>query len=405
MKKKILCAVLIASILMSGCGKKEYKEIKYTERQFDYGIENVISFALDGEDIWVSQENNEKLAQYDKEGKLLNEINIGGELNSIACCGDTLFGFASDDKGATIKEINKSNGEIKENKMPEGISEIYSLIATKDKVYGIYFFQEEAEEVEEETDEDDGYMDLHEHAVVFDRKNYKMKELPIKNVIGMTQVDEENIEYYAHDKNGYYFTTYNCKTGKFGEKKYNNTYGYQFGFAVDSKQNKVICNDIKESRIVLGTVDKEDKSEFLDNVFLANGNDIHVQNSECYVRDGNSKRITRISCDDAVKNNKKITFYKTSEIDNPYGCGYNIKAVYPSSEEFALSVLAGDSDFDLCLTSSSEEYATKMRDQKAYYGLNDVPNVMKYLDECFTYVKEAAMTSEKEVWMIPVYVE
>lgn len=89
-------------------------------------------------------------------------------------------------------------------------------------------------------------------------------------------------------------------------------------------------------------------------------------------------------------------------VDYPYGCGYSVKETALTSDEFALKVLAQDRDFDLYVLSSRDTSAYNLKENGAFYPLNDVEGVQEYLDACFPHIKELATNEDGDIWMIPV---
>ena len=89
----------------------------------------------------------------------------------------------------------------------------------------------------------------------------------------------------------------------------------------------------------------------------------------------------------------------------PFGCGYDVITQMPDSDEMALKVLSQDMDFDICYLNSRNTIAENIRDKGSFYPLNEVAGIKEYLDECFPYLKEAAMDEKGNIWMIPVKID
>lgn len=116
--------------------------------------------------------------------------------------------------------------------------------------------------------------------------------------------------------------------------------------------------------------------------------------------------VKRICIADLIKDNKEIRVL-TEDAPNkyPFGCGYQMTTQPAASEEFALKVLAQDSDFDLYLLDTKNDCAFNLKENGAFYALNKVKGVQEYLDACFPYIKELAYNEDGDIWMIPVEVE
>jgi len=51
---------------------------------------------------------------------------------------------------------------------------------------------------------------------------------------------------------------------------------------------------------------------------------------------------------------------------------------------------------------SSQPYALSVRDKSAFFPLNSIPEVNSYLEQCFPYIKNSAINSKDEIWMLPI---
>lgn len=72
-----------------------------------------------------------------------------------------------------------------------------------------------------------------------------------------------------------------------------------------------------------------------------------------------------------------------------------------SAEEFSLTVMSQDKNYDVCMINSSQDYSANIKSKGSFYPLNDVPGVAEYLDKCFPYVKEAAYTESGKYGCCP----
>lgn len=116
--------------------------------------------------------------------------------------------------------------------------------------------------------------------------------------------------------------------------------------------------------------------------------------------------VTRICVADMVRDNKEIrVLTDDSPNDFPFGCGYQMTTLSATSDEFALKVLARDSDFDLFVLDTRNDCAYNLKENGAFYALNKVDGVQEYLDACFPYIKELAYNEDGDIWMIPVDVD
>lgn len=113
--------------------------------------------------------------------------------------------------------------------------------------------------------------------------------------------------------------------------------------------------------------------------------------------------VERICVADLLQDNKVIQMLLHEDMmDEPYGCGYLMEETVLESEQYALKVLAQDSDFDVYVLSSRNPESYNLKKNGAYYPLNEIEGVQEYLDACFPYVKELATNEDGDIWMLPV---
>lgn len=182
--------------------------------------------------------------------------------------------------------------------------------------------------------------------------------------------------------------------------------GYVFSFDVKD-QERVIYSDFSNRKLVSCGIEGGDgEIDFASDLVTTGGNDIQLVGKDCYVLDNASQNIFRMDYEQAVHDNQTIRFC-SSEIysEVPFGCGYQMDSFMLEDEEFALKILAGDRDYDICMMSFGQDFSKNIHDKGAFYPLNELPNVQKYLDSCFPYIKEAARDENGNIWMLPIAVD
>ncbi len=146
-----------------------------------------------------------------------------------------------------------------------------------------------------------------------------------------------------------------------------------------------------------------------------------MPNSTCFVNSGikhfggyiyyintygyatNNGKIERIKESTYAKDNITIdAISPEGEFYEPFGCGRTIKSKMLSSDEFALSVLSQDSNYDLCILSSDCDFSYNVRDKGSFYALNDVEGASEYIDKCFPAMKSTAINEDGEMWALPI---
>jgi len=117
------------------------------------------------------------------------------------------------------------------------------------------------------------------------------------------------------------------------------------------------------------------------------------------------KSIVQFNLKDVKKENQVLRYISTGfQMDEPYGCGYEMQRTKLDEDKFALKVMALDKDFDVCLVDSLNSFSYNLERNGVFYPLNDVPGVQEYLNSCFPYVKEAATDEDGNIWMLPIAV-
>ncbi|NLL72795.1 MAG: hypothetical protein GX237_04640 [Clostridiales bacterium] len=414
MNKKILKICLTISILflLSACTRKEDSiVIDKQEKVINYGINDVIFFTVDkGGNLYLVKENSSSIYCYDDKGEFIKKYDIGqGKHTNLCIDGNYIYCFSYLEDGVAFKQVDFTTGKVKEFLADKEIKALKKMEVIKGNIY--YVKLSDAFDIAQALvrfDEEDDYFYMNEIAEVYNTETRTSQQLDIDNVILFDKTDKDNLLFYAYDGiGGFYFTTYDTEQGEFGDKTYNNDLGQIFGFAYDSENDKIIYPKFIEQKIYL--VDRQDgsvKVELMKDVASTLVNRILYQDGYTYFLDDMSSKIICIDNAKCIKNNKPLKIYQPSYYrDSPPGCGYSINSENISEESFALMVLAGDSDYDLCLMSSDHNFSRSMRDKEPFYPLNDIPEVIAYLDSCFPYLKEAATSESGDIWMIPIAVE
>ena len=85
----------------------------------------------------------------------------------------------------------------------------------------------------------------------------------------------------------------------------------------------------------------------------------------------------------------------------PEGTGFEINMVEVDEETMAMSMMAGDGDYDFLLLSTDSPVAEQIRRVGAYEPLNRVDGVGEYLQESFAFMEAAATDENGAIWMLP----
>ncbi|MDE7298176.1 MAG: hypothetical protein K2N94_05030 [Lachnospiraceae bacterium] len=179
-----------------------------------------------------------------------------------------------------------------------------------------------------------------------------------------------------------------------------------YDFAVCNDGNSLLYDGMLSSRGLL-LADFEDPDleiEIYDNSTAWNSDfRVWYGAGKVYLQDAGSQKLVSFPLSAVQKKNKAVRLVATGELSAiaPYGCGYRLERIEEEWDKIALKMMAQDTDYDLCLSSSGYGKSIAMRDSDVFYPLNDLPGIGEYLERCFPYVREAATTEDGTIWMLP----
>lgn len=227
--------------------------------------------------------------------------------------------------------------------------------------------------------------------------------------LGSEKAERVNVEYpvsiaesvsgelcvYAADEKGTYFTM-----GIDGKKLYNDL-GKITGFGCTGENSFVFTSDVKPFSLNLGRTDSDSIfAELAENTAAYR---IKVRGGYAFYVNSFTEKLERVNCSAFDKQNEIIRFLSPEHtFDKPFSIGYMTDYMELDNESFSLSVLSQDSSFDIFMVNSYEGFSSNIRDKGSFYPLNDVANVSDYLDRCFPFIKDAAVDSDGNIWMLPI---
>lgn len=412
--KRPITAIIISAFaaVLCSCAGTEGNEISaepaYINTRTDIGIENAVSFDVSKDIIYVSFLDSPYICSYTAGGEKISEYYAGEGLNTPVCCDDNyVYVFSADSRSAGIRTVKIPDGET--SFCPLEISTPLSMAAVSGKIYLVYrseYIDPYYESVK--FSENDNYIYQGEKAVCVDINAAEVIDLPINNVLSLKKSVDGKLVFYAYDDiGGYYFTFYDTVKKSFSEKIYNNSVRDAFSFDYIPEKNSLIYSDFSNRKLVSVSLKESNvHTDFMYDVSAIGGNDLRYSGGSVYVLDAASGNIFNTCYSEAVKDNAEIKIL-SSEIysETPYGCGYRIDTKMLSDSEFALSILAGDTDYDICMMSSMQPFSLNIRDKGAFYPLNGLPSAENYLESCFPYINTAARNTDGDIWMLPIAVD
>lgn len=400
MKKKI-AAVISAGILVltTGCsnGAKDTQELSADGDRFTYD-ETTAALCFDVlEDGTVCAStiySANQVLQYDLDGNLANSLDTElFHIYTITAHEKTLYLTGDCDYGICAYSYDLETGAQKKLAELDGAPK--TAVYADDSLYLTWTARDSnACPYESNSFSYDGTalykLDLSDNAI---------SEQDVEFPVNIASTPGGKLLVYAADENGLYFTR-----GISGERKYVDLGTVSAISAVDDDYNFVFY-----SNSVLNTLNYSsaggdgEYSEMVSDVLALDNGVKYCGGFTFYINITDEQKIERVRNSSVIKENSTIRMISPSYVSEaPFGCGYSIKSDQLTADEFALSVLSLDPDYDICLLSSSNEVSGNLRNKGTYYPLNDIKGIDEYLDRCLPYVREAATAENGEIWMLPI---
>ena len=430
MKKK-LWLLLVALCCFGGCGKEEKQiELLNTDKAlFVYeGTEEADQIAVDEEGILytlayepdktnsqpvsstehVYQAGRQILRIYDLSGSCIEEQELffgNGTPMAMFAEGDALY--VLNPKSAdlsvvyTIYKIDTTTGNVEEVAALPGFSFIKHFVHLGDYFY-VLGIAENAEAKNYTLHPDVISYEYAGEAVArinVEEENPMLEQIQIEFPISFFTTNKNTLVIYAYTEEkgfGYFeFDPVSLTLTEAGTKS-SSVKDYWF----------TACEEgalfYKDRRLYYGTVDGMEAEISSEDVTLFHS-PTYRNGFAFYKNYRNDGAIERVCVADVMQDNKVIHLLMHNDVqDKPYGCGYRMEKEVLTSEQYALKVLAQDSDFDAYVLSSRDNSSYNLMKNGAFYPLNEVEGVQEYLDACFPYVKELAANEEGDIWMLPV---
>lgn len=237
-------------------------------------------------------------------------------------------------------------------------------------------------------------------ALSLEENNPTAQLLAIEFPISIAKTSNHSLMIYQYsEENGNGFLEYLPKEEKFSEVTWKD-HGNYLTFTICNQKNSYLYN--LGDRLYLASMTEEKEAEIEENLRV--GGNMEYVGGFAFYKNELSGKLERLCVSTAALNNKTIRLIAAENISSPFGCGYWIENKQLDLQKFALKVLAQDKDYDMCFLSSRDSISYNLKENGAFYLLNEVEGVQEYLDACFPYIKEAATTAEGDIWMLPISV-
>ncbi len=354
------------------------------------------------EEGWVDEYT---LSSYDMDGNHTEICKPEKAPNGFDVSDGIIYGAYMDVKaGHKLCAFDTKNGTINDICTLDGFIQINCIDVWENTVYVLGVSSDRTGISGEYTDEFGIYNYDGEKLVSVDIITGEIAESAVPYPIAYSLYNG-NCTVYGADKDGYYFSDFENNNKRYHEIEQL----YNFDFYEPDRYVFSSGYGINISTLCAGTTDVNDGiSQALEGYFVMN--DFRTVGGytffKSYGTEQGAEQLCRIKNSAYIKKNNKIKFIASEySFDAPFGCGYTIDYETMDADSFALSVLSQDSNYDMCVVNSFENFSSNIRDKGSFYPLNDIPNVTEYLDKCFPYIKEAATDENGDIWMLPVAVD
>ncbi len=423
MKKpsKVTAALLCGITLFTACGQSDEKipDFDITEDYFvyeqllrptcfDVGEDGTI-YAFCGSEPYEEVIGDKTYMVSDTyfytcalDGNAVQRFKVDLKVNAVEYSDGKLYCLVMDKEKSRLVTMDIDSGETEDIAVFDEFSMFKSLDITRSTAYIVGISDERAGISGEYSDEFGVYEYNGEKLISVDLDNGKVTGSDVEYpVSGAAYGDKFMV--YAADKDGYFFSDFNG-----GNKVYNDLGGV-ICFEMFENDSFVYRSDDLIGKLAAGSFDPEKgTAEIIENIIFGD-NTIQYQGGCTFVMksdgEAENRRIIRLKNSEYLKPSNKIKYISTEyNLESPFGCGYTIERLELDDESFSLTVLSQDRSYDICLINSKESVSGNIRDKGSFYPLNEVEGVNEYLDKCFPYIKDSAVTSDGEIWALPISV-
>lgn len=419
MKRWIVGLLLLCMMSFSGCRQAENSEEKIlpaSKETFLYeGTSDNFVFAVDADGIvyHIRQEDGtgdsmeclQHLTAYSLEGTVLYEktltVGTGGTMK-LYVNENMLYLWTLETAGnMVLYRVSLETWEPELCYEVKGCTDIETMVFLGEYLYIIGRYPNKAQDAPVLGENHEGYQYAGE--VLFRLKKDTLnsyEKLPIEYPIRLFVTGENTLGiYYCHESKGYGFLEFDQTEITLTER----------GFKERSSlmQSMISCGNKgylygSRGHLYYGTMEGEEALLFSDNVDPWNIR--YVDGFVFYFQSiGEERGIIRRFVGDVIGTNRTIQLLSAGmNINRPFGNGYVIKQRILEEDEFALKVLAQDSDFDLYFLESRDDTSYNLMKNGVFYPLNEVEGVKEYIDACFPNVRELAYNEDGDIWMLPI---
>ena len=323
-------------------------------------------------------------------------------VNAVDCYNDELYCLVLNNTGGGLVSMNASTGETENVAELNEFVQFKSLEISDNTAYIVGISRERTGINGEYLDQFGNYRYNGEKLISINLENGEITESKVEYPVTASSYNDK-IMVYAADKDGYFFSDFN------GDNKNYNDLGGITGFEMYSNEGFIYSSDSLIGKLASAAFDAEDgTAEIIENIYCVN--DMIKYRGGCTFvlsagEQAGDEQIVRLKNSEYLKPSNKIKYISTEyNFESPFGCGYTMERTELDNESFSLMVLSQDKEYDICLINSKESVSENIRNKGSFYPLNEVPKVWEYLDKCYPYIKESAISADGGIWALPISV-
>lgn len=423
--KKItfVCTIILLSLFCNGCNKPEDSIVNTNlvkakeddaegvkpsgeDGVFMFGQDNIRTLCL-GDDgiVYALDDTYHKIYEYDSSGAKVHDYVISEENIITSFCYDNGKLYYINLNCLNEYDLEKQESKVLYTFTGDDFA-FQGMSVVDDCIFLMRLNQYQEEQMEVRYDEEDEYVYQGEELLCYIISKQEIEQINIPNIKFMNKKNEHELLIYAYDdEGGFYFTTYDINKKAIQRKYYTDMQlGTINDIAYDETLDKLLCANYEG---IFSTSFEDLGSQ----TFMYHGtgtmrgyNSLQYQKGYTYyvVSENEEKSVIRLENEIFIKETPVLKGYTTSSFLNPRVNGYQVDIEEVYDDEMATILLAGDSDYDFAIISSSSQLAENIRRVGAYHPLNSLPEVNTLLNDCFDYIKDAATDENGSIWMVPV---
>lgn len=414
---------VILCVLLCGCTTGTRRPSGAETAPVTYKSENYIQMiACDNESLYVLANSVDveafdfaaHISAYDIDGNITAETTVPKvdyfNIKTMYADGGKLY-FAVDDDGIIrLCEWAVGNSELKTLSEIEGMTDVRKLAISGNYLYWLGINSGNARYVEPficKSGEELYYSDNGNTLGRVDLTNGESETLPIEYPAAFSANSKGAWVYGFDNIGGYYFADIN----KPEDRRYTERIDEIMAFDMIDDSRYAFIGSRKFSFLLAVSAFDGGVIAAAENIDAVFPKSLCIDNGYAYVvvtddNDADMKCVKRFYIGDTEPNGKSVKLISTQSDKNaPPAFGLETELTRLTNEEFALTVLSLDKSFDCALLSSEDSYAHDVMSKGSFYPLNDVEGVAEYLDKCHPYIKNAALTADGEIWMLPIEID